>query len=115
MGLFDGTPLTMEEIQLRYERMMAGGGTGHTIRKFSGGLKPVLRTMRHKPWWEMLGKGPDGKTCGECQFLAANRRRSTYFKCGRQSITNGPGTDIRKKDTSCALFQDTAILPSAAP
>lgn len=102
MGLFDGKPLTMEEIQLRHERAIAEGrGTGPTIRKLSGGLKPVLRTVRHRPWWEITGKGPEGKTCGECASLVT---RGKYVKCGEFPMTSGPGTDIRKMDLACQLF-----------
>jgi hypothetical protein len=106
MGLFDGQPLTMEEIQLRHERAIADGhGIGSTIRKLSGGAKPVLRTMRHRPWWEIAGRGPDGKTCGDCASLVTIRRAGTYFKCGEFQITRGPGTDIRKKDQACTFFK----------
>ena len=104
MGLFDGVPLTMEEIQLRHERAIAEGhGTGQTIRKLAGGMKPVLRTIRHRPWWEIVGQGPDGKTCGDCRSLVT---RDKYFKCGQQVRTRGAGTDIRKKDLACRLFEE---------
>lgn len=99
MSLFDLQPITLEEIRLRQAL-----GDGMTIRQFSGGLKPVLRTIRHKPWWMFLGKGPEQKTCGECEFLT--RRGGRYFKCGRQVATSGPGTDIRKKDEACRLFEE---------
>ena len=96
MSLFDLQPLTVE--QVRANQAM---NEGATIRKLSGGLKPVLRTVRHKPWWMLLGKGPDGKTCGGCIHL---KRKDRYFKCGQQPITFGPGTDIRCKDQACLLF-----------
>lgn len=101
MSLFDLTPITIEEVRLRQ-----GMGEGPTIRKLSGGLKPVWRTIRHKPWWMFLGKGPDGATCRTCRFLTGHRITKTYFKCGRQVITRGPGTDIRAKDPACRLYEE---------
>lgn len=98
MSLFDLQPLRMEQV-----RANLATSDGATIRKLSGGLKPVLRTLRHKPWWMLLGPGPEGQTCGDCAHLT--RRSGKYFKCGRQSITSGPGTDIRKKDEACRLFE----------
>lgn len=101
MSLFDGKPLTIEEVRARLAQL--GGDSGElsaTIRKPSG--RGVVRTMRHRPWSEFLGKGPDGKTCGDCEFLTGNK----YFKCGKQTKTRGPGTDIRKKDQACRMFKE---------
>ena len=97
MSLFDLIPLTIEQI-----RANQALHDGPTIRKYSGGLKPVLRTMRHKPWWMLVGKGPDGQTCGGCVHL--ERRGGKYFKCGQHPTTAGTGTDIRCKDEACSLF-----------
>lgn len=97
MSLFDLEPLTIE--QMRANQAL---NDGPTIRKFSGGMKSTLRTIRHKPWWMFLGKGPEGKTCGECVHLRRNGGK--YFKCEKQTITAGPGSDIRKKDAACSLF-----------
>ena len=72
---------------------------GVTLRDKKG------RTVRHKPWWMLLGKGPQLKTCGDCQSLEHHNR---YLKCGRQIVTAGPGTDIRKKDMTCRLFKERA-------
>lgn len=94
MGLFDNQPITIEEVK---ERMIAGSD-GDTIRRVSATGK--VYTARHKPWWMLLGKGPEGKTCHDCTFL----QRGTYPKCERQIITSGPGTDIRHKDHACRLF-----------
>ena len=58
MSLFDLQPLTVEQV-----RANQALNEGATIRKLSGGKNPVLRTVRHKPWWMLLGKGPDGQTC----------------------------------------------------
>jgi len=104
MGLFDGQPLTREElIQVETKRRQAEGATIRQL-SFSGpGGNPVLRTVRHRPWHEIVGKGPDGMTCGDCEHVIGTR----YFKCGRQVSTNGPGTDIRKKDPACRLFKAT--------
>lgn len=98
MSLFDLRPITIDEIRIRQ-----GMGDGPTIRKLSGGLTPTLRTIRHKPWWMLLGKGPDDATCGDCVHLT--RKGGKYFKCGKAKITRGPGSDIRKKDEACRLFE----------
>lgn len=96
MGLFDGVPLTREEmIQVERKRGFATPGRG-TVHDAKG------RTTRHRPWWEIAGKGPEGKTCGDCAGLVT---RWKYFKCGEMVITSGPGTDIRKKDPACRLFE----------
>jgi hypothetical protein len=72
------------------------------------------RTRRHKPWWMLLGAGPADQTCASCTFLRRNGHEGEYFKCGRQLITNGPGTDIRKKDPACRLFVPVALDKPAA-
>lgn len=102
MSLFDLQPLTPDEIR---ERLHAGH-QGETIMKYSSrGPGPgVWRTVRHRPWWEKLGKGPEGAQCKGCAFLRRMENVKTYFKCGKQEITSGPGTDIRAKDPACALF-----------
>lgn len=99
MSLFDQQPVSLDEIRQR----MALGQEGGTIRKISATGK--LYTVRHKPWWMLLGKGPAGQCCKGCTFLRVVRTGKRYFKCGRQSITSGPGTDIRCQDEACRLFQ----------
>ena len=108
MSLFDLKPLTMDEMQALHEqRAREGTDRCATIRTTSKTGK--IRTQRHKPWWMLLGKGPDGKTCGDCEFFTGYRRTKTYFKCGKQVQTSGPGTDIRKKDEACRLFQQEEV------
>ena len=106
MSLFDLQPLSLDEVRTRLNVQ--------TIRKPSGGLAPVMRTMRHKPWWMLLGKGPDDSTCRTCQHLIGTTTGSgkRFYKCLMQSITNGPGTDIRMKDEACVLFEE-AVLRAA--
>lgn len=101
MSLFDGTALTLAEINAKL------GHSGETIRGLSQNApgRTVWRTKRHRPWWELLGKGPEDKRCADCQFLVRKRASKTYLKCGKQNITSGPGTDIRAKDSACRLFE----------
>jgi hypothetical protein len=99
MGLYDNRPLTEEE--LRQPTRVTGTGT--TIRQVSATGK--VYTVRHRPWWELLGVGPEGQTCGDCANLKTYRRSKAYFKCGKQVATSGPGTDIRKHDLACRLFE----------
>lgn len=53
------------------------------------------------------GTGPAGKTCGDCKHCDYVKRSKRYFKCGllRHAWTNGPGTDIRKRDAACRYFE----------
>jgi len=104
MSLFDGQPLTPED-QERHRRNVEVG-QGPTIRKQD--WQGVWRTIRHKPWWMLLGKGPEGKRCDDCQFLRRQRFSKTYMKCGQQVATRGAGTDIRAKDEACRLFQEAS-------
>lgn len=102
MGLFDGETFTIEALRAAIAR----GHQGQTIRAPSGGgPSPTMRTKRHRPWWELLGAGPEGATCRACQFLRRQRVSKVFFKCGKQPVTSGPGTDIRMKDPACRLFQ----------
>lgn len=98
MSLFDMTALTIEQVRANQSL-----NEGATIRKLSGGVKPVIRTIRHKPWNELLGKGPEDATCGGCIHL--KRQGGKYFKCGQHPVTSGPGTDIRCKDQACKMFE----------
>ena len=99
MSLFDGTLITLEEIRERYARASGCG----TIRKIT--KSGCVYTVRHRPWHEMLGPGPEGMRCKDCQFLTGHRLTKRYYKCGRQIQTYGAGTDIRLKDQACRLFK----------
>lgn len=46
----------------------------------------------------------EGKTCGGCAHLLTKQMGGTYFKCGQSRITDGPGTDWRKKWPACGLY-----------
>lgn len=93
MGLFDGKPLTRDEL---IEVEMRRGNTDRaTLHDRKG------RTIRHRPWAELVGPSPVDKTCGDCACLKGGK----YFKCAKQVSTSGPGTDIRKKDPACRLFE----------
>ena len=65
------------------------------------------RTVRHRPWWELIGKGPEEYRCVNCEFLVREQSRSgrNFYKCGMQAISRGPGTDILRKDAACRLFE----------
>lgn len=102
MSLFDGQPLTPEDQERIRQNVLRGEGP--SIRKQDG--KGIWRTVRHKPWWMLIGKGPDGKTCDDCEYLRRYRMAKTYMKCGQQAITSGAGTDIRAKDEACRLFKE---------
>lgn len=56
-----------------------------------------------------VGSGPTGETCGTCAYyIVVSYHDKTYRKCGkmRASWTHGPGTDIRKKDAACRLWEE---------
>lgn len=63
------------------------------------------RAYRRRPWWVDVGKGPDGATCKSCHWLTKVEFSKTYYKCGRQPITHGPGTQIAMRDAACSLYQ----------
>lgn len=52
------------------------------------------------------GTGPAGETCGTCRHYTVRQMAKTYRKCGlmRAAWTGGPGTDIRKRDPACSLW-----------
>ena len=49
------------------------------------------------------GTGPDGETCGTCDHYTQKRHSRIHLKCWlmKEYWTNGPGSDIRKKDPAC--------------
>jgi len=90
VSLFDLQPLTIEQVRANQDV-----NEGETIRRNG-------RTIRHKPWWMLVGPGPVGATCRTCAHL--RRKDGQYFKCGLHAITSGTGTDIRAKDAACSQF-----------
>ena len=48
----------------------------------------------------------EGKICGQCIHLIARRLSNTYFKCDLNTMTNGPGTDWRKRWPACGKFEE---------
>jgi hypothetical protein len=54
----------------------------------------------------IVGNGPKGETCGSCAHLDGNgRSRRRFYKCGLVKWTNGPATDIRKRDPACSRWE----------
>lgn len=97
MSLFDGLPLDPDELRLTLLRRGVLQQTV-TLRDRSG------RAYRRRPYWIDHGKGPEGKTCKSCRFLTTVEFSKTYYKCGRQKITHGPGTQIAMRDPACKLY-----------
>jgi len=68
---------------------------GEPYRAAYGGvciLDTKGRAVRRRPWWVDLGKGPANQTCGTCKYLVKTSHcAGTYFKCGLQPMTGGPG------------------------
>ena len=57
------------------------------------------------------GTGPSGEICGSCAHYArVEYHDRTYRKCGRLRgvWTHGTGTDIRRNDPACSLFERSA-------
>lgn len=63
------------------------------------------RAYRRRPWWVDVGPGPQGATCKRCKWLRKVQFSKTYYKCGFQTITHGPGTQIAMKDPACRFFR----------
>ncbi len=99
MSLFDGQPLTREDLVDRELRKKRYVSKAVTIVDKKG------RIVRRRPYWEDYGKGPAGKTCGDCKHITYGSR-FRYKKCGRHPETAGPGTDIRMKDDACRAFEE---------
>jgi len=53
------------------------------------------------------GTGPEGETCGSCRYLGGKRMSRTWYKCvlRKKEWTSGSGTDVRKKDAACRLWE----------
>ena len=64
---------------------------------------------------DRVGAGPEGATCGGCGNLRERRHNRTYFKCGLEPITGGPGTDIRRKDRACVDWTPTTPMNRLLP
>jgi len=61
---------------------------------------PQIRAMRGA-----YGR-QNGRTCGDCAHLVTKVWDKVYYKCGKYSNTNGPGTDWRKKWPACGLWEE---------
>jgi hypothetical protein len=65
---------------------------------------PVKRGHYARP-----GSGPAGETCGTCQHYrtVCSGSGKTFRKCKRAegAWTQGPGSDIRKKDPACCGWE----------
>src|SRR5437870_3523332 len=53
------------------------------------------------------GTGPEGETCGSCQYLFRNRMARVYLKCllNKAKWTGGRKSDVRAKDHACSLWE----------
>lgn len=111
MGLFDGQPLTRDEM-IRVE-LARGFREGQTIRKVLSNGKPY--TARRKPYYLSIGPGPTGATCATCQALRrlTTRADKVYFKCGLAQVTAGAGSDIGAKDPACAQYVERWLVEVA--
>lgn len=45
------------------------------------------------------------EVCGHCVFFVVHQMGGKYFKCSKNRITHGPGTDWRFRFPACGLFQ----------
>lgn len=59
------------------------------------------------------GKGPEGKTCGDCGWLTFTDRATSgkYPKCGLTNYTSGDATTIKRKTPACQHFADEKQVP----
>jgi hypothetical protein len=50
-----------------------------------------------------IGSGPEGETCGSCDYVVRGDASRTYFKCSlmREIWTGGRATDVRAGDGAC--------------
>lgn len=67
------------------------------------------RKRTENPMTELVGVGPEGKTCGECRWCSEQYyHNKTYFKCLKRRVTRGAGSDIRRKWEACANYDPKA-------
>lgn len=52
------------------------------------------------------GTGPNGETCGTCEYIYRNQLSKTYLKCAlnRANWTGGAKSDIRARDPACSRW-----------
>ena len=56
----------------------------------------------HSP---LPGKGPEGETCGTCEYLVrVDYNDRIYYKCELRKYTHGEGSDIRLKWLACGQW-----------
>ena len=74
--------------------------------------KVTIRRRREKVsgYASEPGTGPEGETCGTCDYFRERHYAKVYFKCGKivdsmDSGTHGPGTDIRKRSPACSFWK----------
>ncbi len=71
----------------------------HALKSLKGSLKG-LEAMHAR-----YGARP-GHTCGDCvHFIVNSGHERNYFKCALYGVTNGPGTDWRKKNAACGKWE----------
>lgn len=53
------------------------------------------------------GTGPEGETCGSCDWLVRKRTSRAYLKCGRMQAlwTGGGGSDVKAKAPASSKWE----------
>lgn len=74
-----------------------------------GDIASKVRVRRLRA--DRVGAGPEGEACGGCANLTERRCNRTFYKCGLEPITGGPGSDIRKKDRACVDWAARDVRP----
>lgn len=62
-------------------------------------------TAEPNPLRRLLGPGPEGARCKECEHLEGHTYAKTYYKCALRNNTGGPATDHRVNWKACAKFK----------
>lgn len=84
------------------------GGKSVPASRLKRGRKTTY--VRRNGWAGTPGEGPEGETCGSCQYCDARRFRKTYYKCSARAGDHWKGgreTDIRPLDPACEKWQPT--------
>jgi hypothetical protein len=84
-------------------------------------LPPQSHPVKRRGHAGRPGDGPKGETCGTCFFYASiqsGARRHPKCLRMRAQWTGGPGTDIRRKDPACMMWEEplpTSIVKVQLP
>jgi|SRR5947209_6764882 len=99
----------VEELVAELRRQIEQSALWQESEVGAGQLHPLLQVnppeKHENPCVDRFGAGPAGKTCAECRFFIGIVHSRTFYKCELRGVTNGPGTDHKRRWQACAKFE----------